>query len=49
MNQKIIICDIDGTITKVSDRLKYITQQSPKDWDKFYMSCDEDEPNWPIL
>lgn len=39
----IIVVDIDGTIAKVGDRLKYL-QQEKKDWDAFYEHCDEDEP-----
>lgn len=39
----IIVVDIDGTIAKVGDRLKYL-QQAKKDWDAFYEHCDEDEP-----
>ena len=39
----IVIVDIDGTISKVGDRLKYL-QQDEKDWDSFYEHCDEDEP-----
>lgn len=38
-----IIVDIDGTISKVGERLKYL-QQEPKDWDSFYNDCFEDEP-----
>lgn len=38
-----VIVDIDGTIAKVGDRLKYL-QQEKKDWDAFYEHCDEDEP-----
>lgn len=40
---KTIIVDIDGTISKVGERLKYL-QQKPKDWDSFYNDCFEDEP-----
>lgn len=40
---KIVIVDIDGTISKVGDRIKYL-QQSPKDWDSFYDACFDDEP-----
>lgn len=40
---KTIIVDIDGTIAKVGDRLKYL-QQPKKNWDAFYNACDEDEP-----
>ena len=44
MRQKdIIICDIDGTISVVGERLKYL-QQQPVDWETFYNDCFEDEP-----
>jgi len=43
-----IIVDIDGTIAKVGDRLKYL-QQSPKDWDSFYASSFDDEPIKDII
>lgn len=48
MNKDIVIVDIDGTIAKVGDRLKYL-QQEPKDWDSFYEHCDEDEPIEDII
>jgi len=43
MNKYIVLVDIDGTISKVGDRLRYLSQK-PKDWDSFYEACDEDEP-----
>lgn len=43
MAKNIVIVDIDGTIAKVGDRLKYL-QQENKDWDSFYEHCDEDKP-----
>lgn len=43
MAKNIVVVDIDGTIAKVGDRLKYL-QQENKDWDSFYEHCDEDEP-----
>ena len=43
-----IVVDIDGTIAKVGDRLKYI-QQEKKDWNSFYEHCDEDEPIEDII
>lgn len=44
MTQKdIIVCDIDGTISVVGERLKYL-HQTPVDWDTFYNDCFEDEP-----
>ena len=41
--KKIAVIDIDGTVSKVGDRLKYL-QQDKKDWDAFYAACEEDEP-----
>jgi acid phosphatase class B len=38
-----IIVDVDGTISKVGDRLKFLLQD-PVDWDSFYDACFEDEP-----
>lgn len=43
-----IVVDIDGTIAKVGDRLKYL-QQEKKDWDAFYEHCYEDEPIKDII
>ena len=43
-----IVVDIDGTIAKIGDRLKYL-QQEKKDWDSFYEHCDEDEPIEDII
>jgi hypothetical protein len=48
MKKNIVICDIDGTITKVGDRTKYI-KTDPKDWDAFYTACGEDKPNRSII
>lgn len=43
MSKNIIVVDIDGTIARVGDRLKYL-QQEKRDWDAFYEHCDEDAP-----
>lgn len=43
MNKNIVIVDIDGTISKIGERLKYL-QCEPKDWDSFYNDCFNDEP-----
>lgn len=43
----IVIVDIDGTVSKVGDRIKYL-EQKPKDWDSFYEACDQDEINTTI-
>ena len=41
--QKAIIIDVDGTISRVGDRVKHL-QETPPDWDKFYARCGEDQP-----
>ena len=43
MNKDIVICDIDGTISQVGERLRYL-QETPPDWDSFYEDCFDDEP-----
>ena len=43
---KIIVFDLDGTLSIPGDRLKYLDN---KDWDSFYAACDQDEPNQPIV
>jgi hypothetical protein len=43
----IVVFDIDGTLSVVGDRLKYL-QLSPPDWDAFYRACGEDECNEPV-
>ena len=46
--KNIVIVDIDGTISKVGDRLKYLQHDKP-DWDSFYDACFDDEPILPII
>jgi uncharacterized HAD superfamily protein len=41
--KKCFIIDIDGTVADGSHRLHHI-QQEPKDWDGFYLACDNDAP-----
>ena len=43
-----IIFDMDGTLSIVGDRVKYLTQ-NPKDWNSFYEACDEDLPKTQII
>lgn len=44
--KKIIVFDIDGTLSIVGDRLKYLEK---KDWNSFYDACGEDFPNVPLM
>lgn len=46
-NKNIVIVDIDGTIAKVGERLKYL--QGKPDYTKFYASCFDDEPITEIV
>jgi hypothetical protein len=48
MKRNIVIVDIDGTIAKVGDRLKYLKDKNPN-WDLFYASCFDDEPIQEII
>ena len=43
MNKNIVIVDIDGTISKIGKRDKYLIKE-PKDWDSFYKDDFDDEP-----
>jgi hypothetical protein len=45
---RMIIVDIDGTVSKVGDRINCITNGN-KDWDSFYARCVEDEPIQTII
>ena len=47
--KRIVVVDIDGTIAKIGDRLKYITDQNPRDYDAFYDHVGEDKPIKEIL
>jgi len=46
--KKIVVVDIDGTISKVGDRLKYITGDV-KDYKSFYNECYKDCPIQKII
>ena len=41
--KKTLVVDVDGTISQVGERLKFITQ-NPKNWDLFYASSFDDAP-----
>jgi hypothetical protein len=48
MKKDIVVVDIDGTIARVGDRLKYL-KMNPPDYDKFYASCFDDKPIQEIV
>ena len=45
---KFIICDIDGTITDPTHRLKYVSGKE-KNWEKFFAQCANDSPRENII
>lgn len=47
--RKYVVVDMDGTIADCRERARKYLETSPKDWDKFYDSCAEDKPIWPII
>ena len=42
-DRKIVLVDIDGTLSKVGERKKYLLE-TPKNWDAFFEACDQDPP-----
>lgn len=47
-DKHIVVVDIDGTISKIGERIKYL-QQQPKDWESFYKDSFDDEPILEII
>lgn len=45
---KYVIVDIDGTLSRVGWRKKFLDEPVP-DWDNFYEACDSDEPIVEII
>lgn len=43
-----IVFDLDGTLSIVGDRVRFLQQDKP-DWDSFYEACGEDSVNWPVV
>ena len=46
--RKIVLVDIDGTVSKLGDRLKY-HQLKKKNWESFYNASMEDEPVMEVI
>jgi len=46
--QKVVVCDIDGTIADCTHRLQYAQGES-KDWDKFFSLMASDTPRTDVI
>lgn len=48
---KIVICDLDGTLADITHRIHYIDGKNSrkKDYDAFYKSCPNDVPKQNII
>lgn len=42
------IFDLDGTLANIEHRTHFIQGQK-KDWDAFFLACDQDEPIRPVI
>lgn len=47
--RKEIICDIDGTLCDISERLHLIKGNEKKDWDAFFAEIPNDKPRFDII
>lgn len=45
---KFIVCDVDGTLADLTNRLHHI-QKEPKDYEMFFEMMVDDEPIWPVI
>lgn len=44
-----VICDIDGTLCDISERLHYVKSQEEKDWKSFFANISNDKPREEII
>lgn len=48
MNKKYVIFDLDGTLALIDHR-RHLVMGKNKEWDKFYLACDNDKPNKVVI
>lgn len=47
---KTVIVDLDGTLALISHRQHLIKRKGrAPDWDGFFLACDKDKPNYPVI
>ncbi|CAH6804389.1 conserved hypothetical protein [Vibrio chagasii] len=49
MHKKTVIVDLDGTLALNQHRAHYIDKTSKVDWNSYFLECDKDEPNRPVI
>lgn len=47
--RKDVICDIDGTLCDISDRLHLVRGTEKKDWDAFFANIPNDKPRLAVI
>lgn len=45
---KKVLCDLDGTLA-LNEHRQHFIEGANKDWDAFFLACDGDTPNHPII
>ncbi len=45
---KIVICDLDGTLSDTKHRERFV-RQKPRDYDSFFAAAGDDEPILPVI
>jgi hypothetical protein len=43
------IFDLDGTLALIDHRRPILDSNDDDKWNKFFMACDADEPNYPVI
>lgn len=46
--KRVVIFDLDGTLA-LNEHRKHLIEGSRPDWDAFYLACDKDAPNHPVV
>ena len=48
MKRLYVVVDLDGTLREISHR-RHLISNGNNQWDEFFLSCDKDEPVWPVI
>ena len=45
---KIVLCDLDGTLSDTKHRERFV-RQKPRDYDSFFAAAGDGAPIWPVI